>query len=143
MSRMIVHNSKVLFKPDAGWQWFGWDGIISMQISESLFKICDLPVGVKDDILKIKDLIEGKLYTANGFKCPGNLSVNDISINSDSLCKLSTVNSIQIINENTVGTFTMYYSKPATTPKADPDPLPIKTGTFKFIFINQQISKEK
>ncbi len=123
--------------PGPGWQWNGWDGVVTLDVApHTVTGAGEKAVLASDIIAVILQHAAGKAYTASGFAdVPGLASAVVATVNESTLAKTVQIQSMKAALETTEGTFAMTVGLPSlkippSSPPV-PDPVPVKNGTWK------------
>jgi len=138
---IVVNGGKAKLKPNPGWSFRGWDGVVKLESSKHPMTSDGETVMLSDDVIRsIKQTLIGKKYVVPGFSdtpgidSPGKIeSVTIASVNNNSLSSAICVNNKKIVTNKTIGKFTVTCS-PSINKKQTPpifDPIIIKNGTWK------------
>jgi hypothetical protein len=133
MVELTVQGGIVLFKPDSGWQWNGWDGRASIRTDAHPMQVDGQPVAVFNDRKGLESELIGKQYEAQGFDdIPGSVTNSEIMVDSVSLSNHVTCSNKKVALKSTSGRFRLdcLPSYKAGSPPT-PDPILMKTGSWE------------
>jgi hypothetical protein len=107
---VLVAGGKVKFIPSADWQWFGWDGTVTVT-SASHVLIDGRNVVRKDDLEGLGSQLTGKPYVAVRAgvpdTVPGSVSLASVSVRQDTLSSQMGAGGSSVARESTQGTFAL------------------------------------
>jgi hypothetical protein len=135
MAEVVVKGGKLVLQPGPGWQWFGWDGKVEIvaQGTPHPFTVDGAPVILAADVMALAAKVIGKQYKATGFDdVPGVATTALILVDQGTLSKNSQMTSQKVVLATTKGDFQVVCvpSMKAAAPPI-PDPVPMKSGTWK------------
>ncbi|MFT3908007.1 MAG: hypothetical protein QM737_01165 [Ferruginibacter sp.] len=142
MKSFLKSGATILLTPSPEWDWMGWDGRLSVN---SLHK----PLGLSADNIIIESdvplfkLLGPQSYTAKGFSdVPGMIATAFFTVDQQTLADQIKVNNLAPLLIDSTGRFTCNYASPSQkiTPGGPvPDPMALKTGTWRVVDCNQQV----
>lgn len=142
MNLLLSSGATIILTPNLGWNWSGWDGKLKVFSNSKLLVITEHDVILESDVSQF-NLNTERLYTSSGFlDVPGKIGFANFTIEHTTLSKKIKVSTFAPLLISTTGIFTCSYEIPSikNTPTGPiPDPIVIKTGTWKVIDPNQQI----
>lgn len=133
MDAAVVATGTILFKPDPGWQWNGWNGKAKFGCRDQGFLIGGNPVALDTDLEQMFQVLLGKQYTAPPYKdIPGTTIVASIRIDASTLCPIWQGAGRKVVTQATCGKFQIQVT-PAylVGNSAYPDTVITKLGKFE------------
>jgi hypothetical protein len=119
----------------------GWDGVLELDALMRHELTVDGKVAILiEDVLGCGTKLCGKNYKAAGFdRIPGTIVICALSVDESSVSKRLTVRGEKVCGDETNGTFivTCVPSMSGSTPPV-PDPMPSRTGKWRFTAAGQQ-----
>ena len=140
MSEYAIDGSTIKLRPDGPWDWFGWDGRVTLAVPASLLRVNHKGVAVFADVQRLAANVVGRTYTAKGFgDVPGTVTTCQLTVDRSSLSEKTKIGSQPAVMKSTTGQFTMTCipSMKAGTPPV-PDPCPVKRGRWSIEDVGQK-----
>src|SRR5262249_54572040 len=107
-ARLAIAAGTILFKPDSGWQWVGWDGKLQLESKTNLLFPEGKGVIRKPDLIALGMKLAGKNYKASGFDdIPGSSIVGNIQVDELTLSDVLECEGQKVATAKTIGTFTI------------------------------------
>lgn len=142
MKHFLNNGAQIELKPSPDWSWEGWDGKMEIRALKNTMKISGEDVMHENDVPAFI-LAPGKSYKAKGFDdIPGIIGPAKFIVDKETLDDKMKLNGFYALLITTTGKFTAIVTIPSLNTKPAvpvPDPLLIKTGTWKVVKPNQNI----
>jgi hypothetical protein len=107
MDELLCHGAVLIFDPEPGWQWSGWNG--RLEIGTGTGKSLSIRgkfAIVSNDIVALAVKVIGISYTATGFSdTPGTVIAATIHVESGSTNDMVEIPEGRVCDEKTVGSF--------------------------------------
>ncbi|ODA33141.1 hypothetical protein A6X21_05085 [Planctopirus hydrillae] len=124
MKRYLIDGDSIEFRPDAGWNFDGFDGRVAVKAEARCLLVGGRPIVVAEDLVACASEILQKAYKAQGFdKVPGAIIRAEVSVDEQSLCELLTCDGKKAATEATEGTFSIT-CRPSLSGSSPPLPDP-------------------
>lgn len=134
MMLLLADSATLAFSPAAPWSWDGWNGELEIAPNPNGAIAAGASVGVKSDLIGLGLKLMGKKYKAPVFDdIPGVVVSASIIVKEPTLSEIVAVNGIKVAHAKTEGTFILNCIPAISTkqPSPIPDPVPVKSGTWK------------
>jgi hypothetical protein len=136
MPTLVQAGSRIEFCPDGTWNWYGWDGCLSLSTVQSRADFCESGFIIFSDLQRLGPLLADKPYAAVGYEAtPGVTDVAEVSVDENSLCDRMVIEGEKTATSDTTGKFTIAVKLPsfqAGTPPAK-DPSATHSGTWRIL----------
>jgi hypothetical protein len=134
MTPFLKSGATILLTPDPSWDWVGWDGILTVSSYSKPLMLTGEEIVIESDV-PLFTLLLPREYTAQGFSdIPGLISTAFFTDDKPTLSDKIKVNEFYPLLMTSTGKFTCNYELPSqkiTAFSTIPDPMVVKTGTWK------------
>ncbi|MCW2086262.1 UNVERIFIED_ORG: hypothetical protein M2193_008437 [Bradyrhizobium japonicum] len=135
MADILARSSTLKLSPNTGWSWQGWDGVVALDQALDSVLADGNEVVLDQHLILALSQVTAKPYTATGFAdVPGTIATVLGNIDTGTLAQTIVSSSSRVALSTTTGRFTATVGLPSNrvTPAGPlPDPVAIKTGTWK------------
>jgi hypothetical protein len=127
---VLAKGGVVIFSPEAGWQWEGWNGKVTVDASwHATLEGADIVL--KSDLERLKQKLVGKSYKASGFDAsPGSVLSATVTVKDSTLSDVIRCNGELAATQDTSGSFSVN-CVPSMSGVPSPDPQPAKSGQWR------------